>query len=261
MKTTKSRNIVIVVVAAIIAVALLGVGIFLIMRNNQNDQQESVEEVVELTDAQKFKQSYESLNDTVRESDGATYNSVEVSEDNPIVYINVQEALDLLKSDKAMIYVGANWCPHCRNAVPVLFDVAKQYELDKIYYLELDDDKSQFEWKDGQAVKTKDGTEEYYALLSVLADRLNDYTIQDDEGNSQPTGEKRIYIPYVLAVKDGQVVGDYVGDVESGDLDEGQTKYDPLTDAQYEKLFNTYSNLFRAVYGETASDDCDEVCD
>lgn len=261
MKTTKNRNIVIVVIAAVVAAILLGVGIFFIVRNSHNNQQEAVEETVELSDAAKFKQEYESLNDTVRESDGATYNSVEISEDNPIVYIDIKEALDLLKSDQAIIYVGANWCPHCRNSVPVLLDVAKQYDLDKVYYLELDDTKSQFEWQDGQAVKTKDGTEEYYALLGVLAERLNDYTIQDDEGNAQPTGEKRIYMPYVIAVKDGQVVGDFVGDVDEADLEEGQTKYDPLTDGQYKKLFNTYSNLFQAVYGDTASDDCTDICD
>lgn len=261
MRTTKSKNVVIVVIAAIVAAVLLGVGIFFIVRGSQNNQKDVATEVVELTDAEKFKQSYESLNDMTRESDGALYNSVEISEDNPIVYINVQQALDLLKSDKAIIYIGANWCPHCRNAVPVLLDVAKQYELDKVYYLELDDTKSQYEWQDGQVVKTKDGTEEYYTLLGVLAERLSDYTIQDDEGNAQPTGEKRIYMPYVLAVKDGQVVGDHVGDVATEDLEEGQTKYDSLTTAQYEKLFNTYSNLFHAVYGDTASDDCSEVCD
>jgi len=261
VRTTKNRNIVIVVIAAVVAAILLGVGIFFIVKNNQPDQSAEIEETAPLTDAERFKQEYESLNDTVRESDGATYNNVEISEDNPIVYIDIKEALDLLKSDQAIIYVGANWCPHCRNSVPVLLDVAKQFELDKVYYLELDDTKSQYEWQDGQAVKTKDGTEEYYALLGVLADRLNDYTIKDEAGNAQPTGEKRIYMPYVLAVKDGQVVGDFVGDVSDEDLEEGQTKYDPLTDAQYTKLFDNYSNLFKAVYGETASDDCGDVCD
>lgn len=261
MKTRRSRNIVIVVVAAIIAAVLLGVGIFFIIRGSRSDSDKPSEEIVEQTDAVKFKQSYESLNGTTRESDGATYNTVEISDNNPIVYINTQEALDLLKSDKAIIYVGANWCPHCRNSVPVLLDIAKQYDLNKVYYLELDNVKSQYEWRDGAAVKIKDGTEEYYALLGVLAERLNDYMIQDDTGNTQPTGEKRIYMPYVLAVKDGQVVGDYVGDVDTEDYEEGQTKYDPLTQGQYEKLFNAYSNLFQAVYGETASDDCEDVCD
>lgn len=261
MKTTKNRNIVIVVIAAILAAVLLGVGIFFIVRAGQNKQTEAAEEVVETSDAMKFKQEYESLNGATREGTETEYNTVEISEDNPIVYVDVKEALELLKSDKAIIYVGANWCPHCRNAVPVLLDVAKQYDLGKVYYLELDDEKSLYEWQDGQAVKTRDGTEEYYALLAVLADRLQDFTIKDDEGNAQPTGEKRIYMPYVLAVKDGEVVGDYTGDVEDGDLEEGQTAYDALTDAQYEKLFNTYSNLLRAVYGDTASDDCEEVCD
>ena len=261
MKTRRSRNIVIVVIAAIVAAVLLGVGIFFIIRGSKSNHDTPGEEVVEQSDTEKFKQSYESLNGTIRESDGATYNTVEISSDNPIVYVDAKQALDLLKSDKAIIYIGANWCPHCRNSVPVLLDVAKQYDLGKVYYLELDDIKSQYEWRDGQAVKTQDGTEEYYALLGVLAERLNDYIIKDDAGNDQPTGEKRIYMPYVLAIKDGQVVGGFVGDVATEDYEEGQTKYDPLTTAQYEKLFNNYENLLRAVYGDTAGDDCEEVCD
>ena len=261
MKTRRSRNIVIVVVAAIVAMILLGVGIFFIIRGSQNSQQDEVVEEVELSDGAKFKQSYESLNGITRDGSDVAYNSIEISEDNPIVYIDVKEALDLLKSNQAIIYVGANWCPHCRNSVPALLDVAKQYDLDKVYYLELDDVKSQYEWQDDQAVKTKDGTEEYYALLGVLAERLNDFTIKDDAGNDQSTGEKRIYMPYVIAVKDDQVVGDFIGDVATEDYEEGQSAYDPLTSAQYEKLFNNYSNLFHAVYGDTASDDCTDVCD
>lgn len=260
MAKNKSRNIIIVIVAAFIAVALIGAGIFLI-RTNQSPEDPATNKPVELTDAERFKQSYESLNNTTREGTDNIYHAIEIASNNPIVYVDIKETLNLLKSDHAIIYVGGNWCPHCRNAVPVLLEVAKKFGLNKVYYLELDDTKSLFEYKDGAVVKTRDGSAEYYQLLEVLSDHLSDYSINDSEGNPQPTGEKRIYIPYVIAVKDGEIVGEYVGDAESDDLEDGQTAYDPLTTAQHDKLYDIYTDMFRAVYGTSAKDECNEVCD
>lgn len=259
MAKTKSRNIIIIAVILVI-VMLAGGGIFLLVRASHTEEPVASDEST-LTDAERFKQSYESLNGTKREGTDKVYRDIEISSDNPIVYINIQEALELLKAKHAIIYVGGNWCPHCRNAVPVLLEVAKRFELDEVYYLELDDTKSLFEWQDGKFVKTRDGSTEYYQLLDALADHLSDYTISDDEGNARPTGEKRIYIPYVIAVKDGKIVGDYVGDVESENLEKGQSAYDPLTSVQHDKLYDTYSELFRAVYGDSAKDECNVVCD
>ena len=178
------------------------------------------------SDAIKFKREYESLNGTVRQSDGEKYNSITIPKDNPIKYIDCKEALDVLEKEQAIIYVGAEWCPWCRNAVPVLFEVAKDYNVDTIYYLNLDDEKSQYEIKNGKLTKTTNGSESYYKLLEKLSDRLNDYTIKDDNGNTLNTNEKRIYMPYVIAVKDGNVVSDKVGTIS---LEEEQTKYSEFT--------------------------------
>lgn len=261
MAKSKSRNIIIVAIAAFIAAALISAGVFFVIRSNRTDDQPVTEGgPAVLTDAERFKQSYESLNGTSTNS-GKVYHDVTISANNPIVYIDINEAIDLLSADQAIIYVGGNWCPHCRNAVPVLLSVAKAYHLDKVYYLELDDTKSLFEWQDGAVVKTRDGSPEYYKLLDALSDHLRDYTISDDAGNDQPTGEKRIYIPYVLAIKDGEIVGEHVSDVASEDLEDGQSAYDPLTTAQRDKLYGIYSDLFRAVYGDPQKDDCTEVCE
>ena len=57
--------------------------------------------------------------------------------------------------------------------------------------------------------------------------------ITDDDGKKYDTGEKRIFMPYVIAVRDGEVVGDKVGTVT---LNSGQNKYDSLTQEQVEQL-------------------------
>lgn len=212
-----------------------------------------------VSDAVKFKKEYEALNGTIRESDGEKYNSISIDKDNPIKYINCKKALDVLDKDEAIIYVGAEWCPWCRNAVPVLFEVAKDYNVDTIYYLNLDDEKSNYEVKDGKLVKTTKGSDSYYKLLEKLSDRLEDYTLKDEDGNVINTNEKRIYMPYVIGIKDGSVVSDKVGTIS---LEEEQTKYSEFTKEQRNELKEIYSNLFTSVYGKN-SNICQEgeTCD
>lgn len=90
-----------IITGVILLVLIIGAffGAKVVMQNNINE------------DAIKFKKEYESLNNTARESDDADYNNVTVSEDNPIKYLTVKEAIEILKSDKAILYFGAGWCP------------------------------------------------------------------------------------------------------------------------------------------------------
>ena len=197
-------------------------------------------------DALRFKKEYESLNGTIRESDGATYNTIEVKRNNPIVYVDSKEVVEkVLESDKAILYIGAEWCPWCRNAVPVLFEVAKKYSVSTIYYLNLDSEKDSFEIQNGTLVKTKEGTAGYYALLEKLSATLNDYVLKDKDGKEYKTGEKRIYLPTLYAIKNGEVVGSHTGTTT---LNENQTKYDAMTSGQHDKVYSIYNELFQKVY-------------
>lgn len=209
------------------------------------------------TDAIKFKEEYEKLNGTIRESDGMLYNDVSISEDNPIKYITVKEANDLLKSKKAIIYVGANWCPWCRNMLSPMLDVAKKLDIDTIYYLELDDDKSNYEVKDKTLVKVSNGSKEYYELLDNLSEYLSDYVLTDNEGNSYNTNEKRIYMPFFITVRNNEVVE---AKGISRTLEEGQNKYSEMTQNQYDALYNEFYNTFVKLYG-TSPCNIDEGCD
>lgn len=244
---------IILVVLGVLMVA--GAGVWLVTRGGDETEM-AVENPVEKSDAQRFKESYESLNGTIRESDGATYQTIEISENNPIKYTSVAEALKVMENEDAIIFFGGNWCPWCRNAVPVLFEVAKEFGLKTIYYVELDDDKSMFEIQDGKLVKTKEGSEAYYKLLEKLGDRIAQYSLTDEDGKKYETGETRMSVPYVLGVKDGEIVAEKVGTVK---LNEGQTKYDPLTSEQKKQVREDYRKLFEAALGKKA-DDCEEVC-
>lgn len=229
--------------ATILSAIIVGLAIITFVIWGNDFKKKEIEE----TDAMRFKREYEALNDTTRESDGAKYNNLEVDKENPFIYIDTKKALEIIDNEDAIIYVGAPWCPWCRNAVPVLIDVAKKYNIKEVYYLDLDNEKSVWEVEDGKAVKKINGTKSYYQLLEKLDEHLRDYTLTNDDGKSLETGEKRIYIPYVIGVKRGRVVADKVGTV---DLEDNQTKYDYLTDEQKNELSKSYQNIFDLVYQE-----------
>lgn len=204
------------------------------------------------TDASRFKEEYESLNGTVRESDGATYNEVSIPLDNPMKYVTALEAVDIVKNKTGILYIGANWCPWCRNAVEVLIDVAKEKNLKTVYYLDLTAYRNVWEIQNGALEKTTLEKEGYYELLNALDSILgkNTYTLKDKDGKVYDTKEKRIYMPTVIAVKDGKIEKNHVGTV---DLNSNQNKYDKLTEEQRQELTNTYQEMFLSIESNVCS--------
>ena len=95
---------------------------------------------------------------------------------------------------------------------------------------------AKFEIQDGKAIRTKEGSDSYYTLLSLFDSVLQDYTVDDIS-----TNEKRIFAPNVVSVINGK----------PNMLIEGQSHlqkdgYEPLTELmlndsyqQFEELFNT----------------------
>ena len=172
-------------------------------------------------------------------------------------YVTVDEAIKLLDSKKAIIYVGANWCPWCRNMLEPMFDVAKKLKIDTIYYLTLDDDKSNYEIENNKLKQVNNGSKSYYELLDKLKDYLQDYTLTDDKGKTYETGEKRIYMPFFITVKNGGVV-DAKG--ISRTLEKDQSKYSEMTQKQYDDLYDNFYQTFSKIYsseGTCTNEECD----
>lgn len=215
-----------VIILSVIVVIALVIAILFFLLNNKG-----------MSDGERFKQEYEELNDSHLE--------VNIDSDNMIKYIGLEEAIDIIKNDTGVIYFGYPSCPWCRNAVPVLLDAASSTSLDTIYYVdaynirdvkEIDDD--------GNIVTTNEGDRLYDDLLKVLDDILDPYTIIDDNGEVIDLGEKRLYVPMVLFVKDGEVVSYHLSTVDSQE--------DPsisLNDSQRDELYNIYLDGINNVVG------------
>lgn len=187
-------------------------------------------------DAVKFIKEYESLNEE-------GYLKLSIDENNPIEYADYDKLLEVINNGTGIIYLGFPECPWCRNALPVLFDVAKDNDIETIYYMNILNERDSYVVEDGELVYATDdegnekkGTEGYFKLLDALEDHLSDYVIvfEDEE---YETGEKRIYAPSVIFVRDGEVLGVHVSTVESQ-----ENPNEGLTDEQYEELYTIYED-------------------
>lgn len=189
------------------------------------------DEVIENKDAVKFDAEYTSLNGKTNDS-GVKYLDMEIGENNPFTYSSFAEINEVIRNGTGVILFGFPECPWCRNAIPVLNDVAEQENIKQIYYLnvrELRDVKKLD--ASGKVVTEKEGAEGYAELLELLYDHIDDY-----EGLNDPT-IKRLYVPAVVFVKNGEVQLYHVSTVES------QTDpYVPLTKEQYQELYDIYAD-------------------
>lgn len=107
-----------------------------------------------------------------------------VSEDNVFVYRTLEEVNKILENGTGLIFLGFPECPWCRGYVPIINEVAKQEKLEKVYYFNIKQDRA-------------DNTELYQKTVKLLEENLR----YDEEGN------RRIYAPSLIAVKNGKVVG------------------------------------------------------
>lgn len=208
------------------------------------------------TDAVKFKEEYEALNGE-KSSSGKKYKELSISADNPIKYSNYDEVLDVIENGTGIIYFGYPECPWCRTAITVLFESARDYGIDTIYYMNLKDERDYLEVKNDKIVYKKDddgnklkGSKDYFQLLDALSEELDDYKIESD-GKTYDTGEKRIYVPLIVFVNNGKIVGTHTSTVDSQ-----ESGYDELTSDEYDELNGIYANYIK----ELVDTYCDEAC-
>lgn len=200
-------------------------------------------------DALKFKEEYEKFNGE-KSSSGKVYPEVLVDENNIIEYISMNRAEEIVDDGTGVIYFGYASCPWCRNAISVLLKAAENTDIDKIYYVDMEDARDIKKIGDnGEIITTKEASDGYYDLVDELDDILLDYTIKDKNGNEVNTGDKRIYVPLVVFVVDGEIVNYHLDTVSS------QTDpYIPLNEEEQIELFNIYSDGIHDVLGDI----CDE---
>ncbi len=96
---------------------------------------------------------------------------------------NIDEIINIVTSKYGIVFMCTPDTKWCKKYAEILNDVAVEKDIDKIYYLNVKNERSL-------------NTNKYQKLVNALSDIL--YT--DDTGN------KRIYMPEVLFVRDGRIV-------------------------------------------------------
>lgn len=135
----------------------------------------------------RFKFSYEIYND-ISYSNGKKIRT-SIPSDNNVVYIKREDDLvKCLTTGNRVIYFGYSTCPWCRNIISPLLEVIKDNNIDKLYYVDV------------ESIETTD---------EKIKEILDGYLSLDSTGN------KRLYVPDVYFIKDGNIVFHHIGTVDS----------------------------------------------
>lgn len=212
----------------------------------------------EMSDAVKFKNEYESLND-VDTSYGGKYRAVNISDDNLFVYSNPTEIINMIENNETFyVYFGSSYCPWCRSVISMASNIAAKKKIDKIYYVDIWDGNHVEILRDsykvdenGELVLVSEGTPEYKKLLAYFDNVLKEYTINTKDGKTISVGEKRIYAPNFIYVENGNTIR-----LETGMSDLQKGANDELTDEILKDEETRFNNFFKGVQ----ACDIDEGC-
>ena len=167
------------------------------------------------TDAIKFSREYET-----------------VTTDNVFVYRNIDEIISILDNGTGIVYLGFPECKWCQAYVPYLNDVAKENNLDKIYYFNILEDR-------------KNNSDKYMEIVDIL----KFYLKYDEEG------KKRVFVPAVIAIKEGEIVG--FNDETSLDTKGFSEPSDYWNDKEVENLKKDLTKMVKEV-NTTMCTDCNK---
>lgn len=191
--------ITLVIVVLLIAILIIFKDKFFVVQNN-------------ITDSEKFYTEYN-----------------QVGVDNIFEYVSAKQAIELFKSEKAIIFFGFKECKWCQSYAPILNEAAKENGADKIYYCNIKEDR-------------KENTSEYQELVKLL----EKYLYEDDNKN------KRIYVPDVYFVKDKKIIG-HNNDTS---IIEGADTEEYYTAEQKKILKDKLVKLVKSVYDN--KDECND---
>lgn len=152
---------------------------------------------------------------------------------NVFVYRNLDEINKILENGTGVVYLGFPECPWCKGYIPYLNEVSINEHLDKIYYFNILNDR-------------KNNTSGYKKTVQLL----NDYLKYDNEGN------KRIYVPAVIAVNNGKIVG--FDDESSFDTKGYETPEEYWKNEDLDGLKKRLSDMIKASFPSYCTSGCNK---
>jgi len=220
-----------------------------------------MEEPAITADMLRFKEEYEALNGQSNAAGTHIMKTISIPEYNRAVYITPEEILELAESGTGLIYFGFPQCPWCRQMTPLLVDVVLNSGLNALYYIDMTDIRTTWELQDGVPVMTNEGHPYYQDLLiafeSVIeTSPINPFHLTDADGNRINTEELRIFVPTVVAIRNGRIVGSHMYTVPaSAPGNPYENHWNSLTEDEEQQLRAIYETLLEAL-----NEFCVELC-
>ena len=151
------------------------------------------------------------------------------NEDIVFVSTSIDEIINAISSDYAIIFMCAPDTVWCQKYAKILNLVALEKDIDKIYYLNIKTERNM-------------NTLKYQKLVSLLSDILR----VDD------SGEKRVFMPEVIFVKNGRIIAH---DNETSIITSDMSIEDYYTEEKEEEL----KNKLKSYIDLLNSDDSNET--
>ena len=181
-----------IILGALVLVALI-VGLILIFTNSEK-----------VNDSELFASEYK-----------------QVDEDNVFVYRDAKEIIRILENGTGVVYLGFPECKWCQAYVPYLDEVAKENNVNTIYYFNIKEDREK-------------NTSDYKKIVELTSEFLG----YDDEG------EKRVFVPDVYVVLDGEILSH---NNETSMITEDILPIDYWTDEKLNNLRETLTEMFEPL--------------
>ena len=193
------------------------------------------------TDAERFKYEYEAVNGK-HDKNGMKIRTLSIAEDNPIIYASYIDIVQYMERGESFgVYFGYAECPWCRSCIEAILESALECGIDSVYYVDIHNNRDVFEIKNGNVIKTQNGEDGYSLLLSKLENVLSDYILYDTDDKEYKVGEKRIYAPNLIIVKDGTAVK------LAKDDDLFEDPYGDITEEMYQDMKEIYMKTFSVL--------------
>lgn len=137
---------------------------------------------------------------------------------------SMKDALSVFQNkETAILYFGYPDCPWCKEAMPILGELADENNQQVLYIRTRDDEK--------ELLYTE-------AEKKELISYTKDYMQKDEDGKYQ------LYVPFVVFVKDGEVVNAHIGTVAGHDAHERT-----MTAEEEKGLRRIYDEMFHEMEG------------
>lgn len=126
---------------------------------------------------------FENVNTEQKEIDKFVSDYTLITENHVFKIINIDESINILNNKTGVIFFcnpGSDWCQHYAK---ILDDIALENSIEKIYYVDIKDDRNL-------------NSNKYRKLVTILQDYLD----TDDTGN------KRLSMPNLTFIKNGKII-------------------------------------------------------